>query len=265
MHFFQHRPALIGMVHLRALPGTPFFQNDLKAVFETALAEAKIYAEAGMDGLMIENMHDVPYLNEHVGAETTALMTAVAVKLRQTIRLPMGVQVLAGANKEALAVALAAGLDWIRAEGFVFGHIGDEGYLDAQAGELLRYRRMIRAEHVQVWTDIKKKHSSHAVTGDVHLGETARAAEFFRSQALVITGSSTGRPTDPQEVRQVKAAVNIPVVIGSGVNIDNLDQFLEADAVIVGSSLKQEGHWTNPVDPARVQALVEKRNRLIGA
>lgn len=263
MHPFSVSPSLIGMVHLRALPGTPFFQNNLQAVFDQALAEAHLLAEAGFDGIMIENMHDIPYQNQTVGPETTAMMTAVAVALKKAIDLPMGVQVLAGANKEALSVALAAGFQWIRAEGYVFGHVGDEGYIDAQAGELLRFRRNIRADRIQVWTDIKKKHSSHAVTADVDIVETAKAAAFFASQGLILTGSSTGTEANLDEIGAVREAVDKPIIIGSGITVDNLEKYVGlADAFIVGSSLKVDGVWNQPMDRERVRALVAEMARL---
>lgn len=251
------------MVHLRALPGAPFYGNHLQGIFDQAAAEARLLAEAGFDALMIENMHDIPYLNRSVGPEVTAMMTAVAVALKQAVDLPMGVQVLAGANKEALAVALAAGLGWIRAEGFVFGHVGDEGYIDAQAGELLRYRRTIRAQKIQVWTDIKKKHSSHAVTADVDIVETAKAAKFFGSQGLILTGAATGTEADAEELAAVRKAVDLPLIVGSGITKDNLEQYFGlADAFIVGSSLKVDGAWDNPMDPARLKELVSEMDRL---
>ena len=108
---------------------------------------------------MIENMHDTPYLNQNVGPEITATMTAVCYEVKRTVpNIPCGVQILAGANKEAVAVAKACGLDFIRAEGFVFSHVADEGLMNSCAGELLRYRKSISAENVLVFTDIKKKH-----------------------------------------------------------------------------------------------------------
>lgn len=260
---FNSPNALIGMVHLQALPGTPRSTHSITEIIDQALNDAHIYATAGMDGIMIENMHDVPYLNQAVGPEVTAVMTAVATAMRKEIDLPMGIQVLAGANQEALAIALAAELQWIRAEGFVFGHVSDEGYIDAQAGKLLRYRKQIGADHIQVWTDIKKKHSSHALTADVDIVETGRAAEFFCSDALIVTGVSTGTTADVGELDQVKAGVDLPVVIGSGITVDNVHQYFpQADACIVGSSLKKDGKWNQPVDKERVTQLVEEVKRL---
>ena len=160
---------IIGMVHVEALPATPAHSKPIKSIIETAIEEALKLHDAGVDAILIENMHDVPYLKKSVGPEIVACMTAVAVELRKRIQLPMGIQILAGANHEALAVALAAGLDFIRAEGFIFAHLADEGYMESCAGELLRYRKMIGAEHIQIFTDVQKKHSSHAITADISI------------------------------------------------------------------------------------------------
>lgn len=65
---------------------------------------------------------------------------------------------LACGNKQAIAIAQATNFNFIRAEGFVFSHVADEGFTDADAGQLLRYRKSIGADNVLVFTDIKKKH-----------------------------------------------------------------------------------------------------------
>ena len=120
------------------------------------MQETEILAKYGLDGLIVENMHDLPYV-QNVGPEILTSMTAACSQVRKVFpkEKPIGVQVLAGANKGAIAVALGADLDFIRAEGFVFGHVADEGWMDAQAGELLRYRNNIGAEHIKIFTDIK--------------------------------------------------------------------------------------------------------------
>ena len=122
-----------------ALPGTPKSTYSVEKIIKQALHEAQVFEDAGVDAVMIENMHDVPYLNRDVGPEIISLMTAIAVILRQKLKLSLGIQVLAGANQAALAVALAANFDFIRTEGFVFGHLADEGWMNSDAGELLRY------------------------------------------------------------------------------------------------------------------------------
>ena len=196
------------MIHVGALPGTPQNIYSVERIIEKVLQESSILKEEGVDAIMIENMHDRPYLNKHVGREVTAVMTAVACALKKETKLPLGIQILAGANKDAIAVALAAGLEFIRAEGFVFGHLADEGWMNSDAGELLRYRKKIGAENIQIFTDIKKKHSSHAVSSDISLVETAKAAEFFLSDGLIITGKATGEKALVEEVEAVKELLN---------------------------------------------------------
>ncbi|XP_042293601.1 uncharacterized protein F13E9.13, mitochondrial-like [Sceloporus undulatus] len=202
-------------------------------------------------------MHDRPY-TVSVGAEITAAMAVICASVKQTCPLlPLGVQILCAANRQAVAVALAAGLDFIRAEGFVFSHVADEGILNACAGDLLRYRKQIGAEHIQVFADIKKKHSAHALTADVSIEETAKAAEFFLADGVVLTGTATGIEADPKEVKEVGHAVKIPVLVGSGVTRENVKDYLGANGLIVGSHFKKEGHWANNVDPDRVRRFMD--------
>ena len=262
-NFLQNKKTIIGMIHVEPLPGTPRHHGKMLDIITKAKVEAVMYKEAGVDVIAIENMHDIPYLNTKVGPEIVAAMAVVGYEVKNATGLRCGVQVLAGANREALAVALAAGLDFIRAEGFVFGHVADEGYIDANAGETLRYRRQIGADHVLVLTDIKKKHSSHALTADVDIVETAYAAEFFLSDGVIVTGITTGVEASLEELQQVKAAVQIPVLVGSGVTLENVDRYLAvADALIIGSYFKQGGHWTQGVDFERVKNFMEKVNKL---
>ncbi len=254
---FNGRKPVIGMIHLAALPGTPLSKLSVKEITLQALNEAELLISLGVDSIMLENMHDVPYLNRNVGEEIIATFSVVANELRNLTDIPLGIQILAGANKGALAVAKAAGLDFIRAEGFVFSHIADEGLMNTDAGELLRYRKQIEADNVLVFTDIKKKHSSHSITADVDIAETAKAAEFFLSDGLIVTGKSTGSKASLDEVKAVYEVSNIPVLIGSGLTPENVKQYLPfTDGLIVGSYFKIDGKWFNPPDKERVEKFL---------
>jgi uncharacterized protein len=243
------------MLHVGALPGTPAARHSIDRLIEHSVAEARIYRDAGFTAVALENMHDRPYLKGGGGPEVTAAMTAVAREVKRETGLVTGIQVLAAANREALAVALASGADFVRVEGFVFAHVADEGVIESCAGELLRYRRTIGAEHVLVFADIKKKHSSHAITSDVSLAETARAAELFLADGVIVTGAASGEEASPDDVRNAAGAVRLPVLVGSGITVRNLARFADAHGFIVGSSLKQGGVWSNPLDPAAVESL----------
>lgn len=247
--------ALIGVIHAGALPGTPSSRKGVGALAADAVAEARIYADAGFHGLIVENTHDRPYLKASVGPEIPAAMAVIGAEVRRAVSLPLGIQVLAGANSWAVAITHACGASYVRVEGFVFAHVADEGLIESSAGALLRYRRAIGAEGVRVFADIKKKHSAHAITADVDIVETAKAAEFFRADGVIVSGIATGRPADAEEVRAVGAAVSIPTLIGSGVTPENIAGYAAADAFIVGSSVKRDGLWSNPLDEARCAAV----------
>nr|XP_029732831.1 uncharacterized protein F13E9.13, mitochondrial isoform X2 [Aedes albopictus] len=212
--------------------------------------------------MMIENMHDVPYVQKrYFGPETVACMTKIATSIKGAVadNIPCGIQVLACGNEEALAIAKACNLDFIRAEGFVFCHVADEGFTDANAGQLLRYRKNIDAEHIKIFTDIKKKHSAHAITNDISLIETAKAAEFFRSDGIVITGASTGCETNVNDVESLINETKLPLIIGSGITMENIPKYWnKADAAIVGSHFKEGGHWQGELCDIRVRAFMDK-------
>lgn len=262
MLFAQQKP-VIGVIHVGALPGTPDGGESVSAIIEHARIEARIYREGGLDGLIIENMHDVPYLRGHVGPEIVSAMAVIGHAVKEECALPTGVQILAGANLEAMAAAHAAGLDLIRAEGYVFAHIADEGWIESSASELLRYRKQIGADRIEVWADVKKKHSSHAVTTDITLGETAEAVEFMRGSAVVVTGSVTGRAPRLADVEEVKTHCRLPVILGSGIDASNIREFYRAaDGFIIGSYFKRDGHWANTVDGERVERLMKEVSRL---
>jgi membrane complex biogenesis BtpA family protein len=248
--------ALVGVIHVGALPGTPSNQKTVSAIAEEAVREARVYEAAGFHGLAIENTHDRPYLKCSVGPEIGAAMAVVGSEVRRGASLPVGIQVLAGANLWAVAIAHACSARFVRVEGFVFAHVADEGLIESTAGSLLRYRRAIGADNVRVFADIKKKHSAHAITADVDIVETAKAAEFFQADGVIVSGVSTGQPADASEVEAVSSAVSIPTLIGSGITPENIRSYSSAAAFIVGSSVKQDGQWENRLDERRVRAIV---------
>jgi membrane complex biogenesis BtpA family protein len=224
---------------------------------------------------LIENMHDIPYVKStKFGPEVVASMTSAALEVKKLCRanIPVGIQVLAGGGKEAVAIAKSVGLDFIRNEGYVFAHVGDEGMLESNAGELLRYRKMIDADNVMIFNDIKKKHSSHAITTDVSLLDTAHAAGFFRSDGIILTGKSTGDAADLSDVKLIasaKKALGMPLLIGSGVTKGNLSDYMGlADALILGSHFKIDGYWENDLCAERINDFMrdacelEKRERV---
>jgi membrane complex biogenesis BtpA family protein len=267
------------MVHTGPLPGTPMHRGEsVASMAARAAAEARVLREAGYDAVIVENMHDRPYVHaDKLGPEVVSAMSVIAGAVVEALGgadgVPVGVQILSGGNRAALAVALATGARFIRCENFVFSHVADEGLLpEAEAGGLLRYRKAIGAEHVAVFCDVKKKHASHALTADLSLADVVEAAGFFGADGVIVTGTATGRPTSGADVRAAKDAASratgsdtgwpIPVLVGSGVTPEDATALLrDADGLIVGSWIKRDGLWTEPVDAARARELVEWARR----
>ncbi len=254
---FGRRCSVIGVIHLPPLPGSAGYNGNMEEILGSALDDAMTYKEESVDALLVENMHDAPYLKGRVEPETVAAMAVVANAVKYETVLPVGIQLLAAANIEALGVAVACGSDFIRVEGFVYAHVGDEGMHESSAAALMRRRAYLKAGHIRVFADIKKKHSAHAITADVSLTETARTAEFFGADGVIVTGGFTGEPADIREVESVRLATSAKVLVGSGVTVDNIREFSEhADALIVGSAFKYNGDWRNRVDQERVKRLM---------
>ncbi len=254
---FGRPKALIGMIHVRALPGVPQSNQTLEEISAIAAHEAALLASAGFDGAIIENMHDRPYVM-NVGPETVAAMTRIGLAVKDAApQLTLGVQVLSLSGKQTLAIATSINAQFVRIENFAMAHVADEGLMaTAEAGELLRYRRAINAESVAIFADIKKKHASHAITADISLTEAAKTSEFFLADGLVVSGASTGAPVAERDLLEVRNATHLPVLVGSGATPEQLPALLEhADGVIVGSSLKQNGVWSGDLDSARCHAI----------
>lgn len=258
--------SMIGMIHVAALPATPKGELPIEMIAQQAAAEARILTDCGFDAIMIENMHDRPYVHGRQGPQIVAAMTRIGLEVRNATELPLGVQILSGGNHEAIAVAQAVDAGFIRCENFVFAHVADEGLLtQAEAGLLLRYRKQIGAEDIDVFCDIKKKHASHAITADVSLAQAVQAATFFGADGVIVTGEATGCPTDSVDVAQAKESTDLPVLVGSGVCPESLGRLFEhADGLIVGSWFKRGGLWSEAPDPARCNELIAEANRVRG-
>ena len=251
---------VIGMLHLGALPGSPKFGGDVVAVREAVLRDADALAAAGVHGLMMENFGDVPFHPGRVPVIVAAHMTAVAADVRRRFpQLPLGINVLRNDGRTALAVAHAAGADFVRVNVLCGGRLADQGILQGIAHDLLRDRAELRAESIRIFADVDVKHSAPLAARPLD-DEVDDTIDRGLADALVVSGAGTGKPTDLGKVRAVKAAAGgTPVFLGSGVTADTIEQFLPvADGFIVGTWFKAGGIAANPVDAGRVRELMRR-------
>jgi len=249
------------MVHLLPLPGAPRWAGSLDQVRERALADARALEAGGVDGIIVENFGDAPFYPDAVPAETIAAMAVITAEVVRAVGVPVGVNVLRNDAAAALAVAAASGARFIRVNVHTGAMLTDQGWITGRAHETLRLRARI-APTVAIAADVLVKHAVPPAGL-----EAARAAEDAWSRGLadvlIVSGAATGKPTDVERIRAVKAAVSEATVwAGSGVDADNIAAVLAvADGAIIGSAFQRGGRAGEPVEPDRVRAVLAAAGR----
>jgi uncharacterized protein len=258
--FGTERP-VVGMVHLDPLPGAPRYGGDRDAIREVALRDARALSEGGADAIVVENFGDAPFYPNSVPVHVVASMTTLVADITHSVALPVGVNVLRNDAEAALSIAAATGAEFVRVNVHTGARVADQGLLQGTAHETMRLRERLDAE-VALLADLDVKHS--APLGDEFSAEEfADTAERGLADGVIVTGSGTGRETSLEAVERAVAeredyGLETPVFVGSGVTADSVADLLSvADGVIVGTSLKEGGETTNPVDPDRVRRVVE--------
>jgi len=250
----RHKP-VIGVVHLRPLPGSPRWSGNLDSIIDRAIADAEAYARGGADAVIVENFGDAPFTKDNVGPETVAAMTAAGSAVRAAIKMPIGFNVLRNDARSALALCAVCGGSFVRVNVHTGAMLTDQGIIEGNAYDTIRHRQLICPD-VLLFADV---HVKHAVPlADLSIEDSARdTLERGLADALIISGTGTGVAADIGDVERVRRACpNAKILLGSGVTVENAREFLRfADGVIVGTSLKVGGKLDNPVDPKRVAAL----------
>ncbi|MDQ0394369.1 membrane complex biogenesis BtpA family protein [Labrys monachus] len=249
------------MVHCPAFPGAPGFEGGpVEPVYDRALRDAEAYVRGGIDGLIIENHGDIPFLKPgEIGPETAAAMAVVTERVRRAFDVPIGINVLANAAIPALAVAKAAGAAFVRVNQWANAYVANEGFIEGEAARVLRYRAAIGAKDVMIFADTHVKHGAHAIVADRSVAELTRDVEFFGADAVIATGQRTGDPVDFDELAMIGRSTGLALLVGSGVTDGNIEGiFRHADGVIIGSFLKAGGVWWDPVDQAKVSAFMRQ-------
>jgi len=253
--FEQFPKLLIGVVHLRPLPGSPRWGGDLESVIDSAVRDARAYQSGGAHALFIENFGDIPFTKGCVAPETLAAMAAAGRAVGAAVKLPLGFNVLRNDACAALALCAACRGSFIRVNVHTGAMLTDQGVIEGNAYETLRYRHRV-CPQAQVFADV---HVKHAVPFPGWTIEDAARDTVERGlvEALIVSGKGTGLQTDLMDVQKVRRTCRaVKILLGSGVTPANVRDYLPAaDGFIVGSSLKIDGQVDNPVDPKRVAAL----------
>jgi membrane complex biogenesis BtpA family protein len=264
MQELETTKTVIGMLHLPALPGSPGFGGDrfggnLAALGEAVLRDAEVLVAGGVRTLMLENFGDVPFYPGRVPVGVAAHMTAIAIAVRSRFDVSLGINVLRNDGLTALAVAQASGAGFIRVNVLCGARVADQGLLQGIAHDLLRERANLKAEKIRILADVDVKHSAGLAARSI-ADETEDTIYRGLADAVIVSGTGTGKPTDVAKVRAVKAAAGkTAVFVGSGVTSETLGSFLPyADGFIVGTAFKEGGVATAAVDPDRVSAFMRR-------
>ena len=257
---FGHSKPIIGVVHLLPLIGSPQSRHSFREIRTRALSDAGVLIDNGIDGVIIENYGDAPFCPDRVEPHTTAALTLIADEIRgHHPQTPIGLNVLRNDAKSAIAIATVGDANFIRVNVHTGAMLTDQGIIQGKAHETLRYRSTLKSE-VKIFADIAVKHAVPLAPIDI-LASAEDTYQRGLADALIVTGTATGKSTDLNQVKSVKSAVpQTSVFVGSGVTIDNLSEVLQyADGVIVGTSIKRDGVTTNTVDADRVRTLIKAR------
>lgn len=267
---FTNKKPIIGMIHLRPLPGSPLYDPtvmNMKKIIAVAIEEAKILQEAGVDGLQVENMWDIPYLKgNQISHETTAALAIGVNEVVNHVNIPVGAECHMNGAESALACAVAANAEWVRVFEWCNAFISQAGYIEAVGGKLSRMRSNLRAENdVCFLCDVNVKHGSHFIIHDRSVEEQAMDVEAQNGDAIIVTGFDTGTPPTVERVQSCKKAVKLPILLGSGVNTSNAKELLShADGAIVGSWFKENNNWKNKVSFDRIREFMKEVESLRG-
>lgn len=247
---------IIGMVHLKALPGSSRFEGNVNDIYDSAIQDARALEKGGVSAILIENHYDQPFLKE-LTLEQTITMAAVCREVKSSTNLPIGIDAAFNQFKVSLAIAKAIGADFVRIPVFVDRVDSLSGIHEPACSEAIKYRKLLDLDHVKILADVQVKETV-MLNKDLTIEESAKLAQQHGADAIIVTGNKTGGETPIETIRKVKDVVEIPVFVGSGVSPDNVAQQLNvADGAIVGSSLKRQPQ-KDRVDVNRVKLLMRQ-------
>jgi uncharacterized protein len=262
---FQTKNPIIGVVHLLPLPTSARWGGSLKAVIERAEQEATALAAGGIDGIIVENFFDAPFTKDQVNPAVISAMTLIVDRLMNLVVVPVGINLLRNDAKGALAIASCVNAHFIRVNVLNGIMATDQGLIEGNAHELLRFRRELGSD-IAIFADVLVKHARPLGTPNL---TTAVQDTIERSlaDAVILSGWATGSPPTLEDLELATAAAKgTPVLIGSGANWDNIGQLMQAaDGAIVASSLKRQGMIHETIDPIRVAQFIEAAREVSAA
>lgn len=252
---------LIAVLHLQPLPGSPLYDGSMKGVYEQALGELEIFKRCAVQGVIVENFRDTPFYPGRVPAETIASMATVAREVVRAAGVPVGINVLRSDAEAAVAIATAAGAEFVRVNVHMNAVVSEQGIIQGVSHLSVRLRAALKSQ-VLIFADVGVKHAAPLADRGLR-SETEDLAERGLADAVIVSGERTGAETRVEDVDVVRAATSLPVLIGSGVTLENVQHvYSKVDGLIVGTYFKKDGVGDNFVEEARVQRFARRLSEL---
>ena len=252
---FGERKPVIGVLHLLGLPGSPRYPGSMAPVYDQAMRELAVFMQFGIDAVIVENFHDVPFFPGRVPAETVAALAGVTRDVVRAVDVPVGVNVLRSDGESAVAIAVGSGARFVRVNVHMNAVVSEQGIIEGQSHLSTRLRSALRSD-VLILTDVGVKHAAQ-LAGRGLATETRDLDERGMADGIIVSGDRTGAETSVEDVDVVRATTALPILIGSGATPENVNRVRgKVDGLIVGSYFKYDGRGANTVDPARVETFM---------
>jgi membrane complex biogenesis BtpA family protein len=251
-------PRVVGVLHLPPLPGSARggAAATIGSIIDATLRDATTYRDAGIDTVIVENYGDLPFVQDRVDAAVTSAMTRVIDAVQRETGLAVGVNVLRNDVLTAVSIAALTGARFVRANVYVGAMLTESGLIQGRAHAVQQELKRLGAAHVEVWADLDVKHAAPLVARSLE-EQADDAIERAFAAALIVTGSATGAPADPDAVARLRHHTPAaPIYVGSGASPETIPCLTGATGFIVGTAMKADGVVTNPVDPDRVRAVL---------
>ncbi len=232
-------------------------------MIDRAEQEAAALAAGGVDGIIVENFFDAPFAKDRVDPVVVSAMSLIVQRIMTLVTLPIGINVLRNDATSAMAIATCVGAQFIRVNVLTGVMATDQGLIEGQAHQLLRYRRELGSD-VKIFADVLVKHARPL--GSPNLTTAVQETiERGLADGIILSGWATGSPPSFEDLElAINAAKGVPVFIGSGASWENIPHLIQAaNGVIVASSLKRGGQVEHRVDPIRVSRFVEAMRRSV--
>lgn len=246
----------IGMVHLLPLPGTLHYGGDFQAILDQAVSDAQKLEEAGFDALIVENVNDAPFEGNVMTPLQVSSLAIACDHVRRSIRIPMGIDAC-GESEQGIIIGSLTGASFVRVPYFVDIRVGQNGIINPNGYHAVMMRKHAGWEHIRILADVQVKHT-YPMCENIPVEASARWAKAVGADAIIVTGLATGMETSVETMQRVKNAVDLPIVVGSGMNAGNTKkQFAVCDGAIIGTAVKEQGSLMCPVDKVKAVAFMQ--------